>query len=324
MRPTKIIFAGSPPLAAVIAEALFCTPNYTLVGVYTQPDRPAGRGRALTASAVKQWALQHKIPVFQPQTLKTPEAQAELAALNADIMIVAAYGILLPPAVLNLFRFGCLNVHFSLLPRWRGASPMQHAIASGDSITGITIIQMDAGCDTGPVLLQEKTDVLPEETAAQLESRLAELGARTLLKALGPWLAGQLTPQAQNPSQVTLAPKIKKEEGHIDWQQPAIQIVRRIRAFNPWPVCFSEVAGTVIRIWRAEVIKGISFSSLDALGELAVPGAVIALHAKGIDVLTGDGVLRILQLQLPGGKPQEAAAFLNAKPKWLVPGVRWC
>lgn len=324
MQPIKIIFAGSPALAAVIAEALFCTPGYTLVGVYTQPDRPAGRGRVLAASAVKQWALPHKIPVFQPQTLKTPEAQAELAALKADIMIVAAYGVLLPPFVLNLFKFGCLNVHFSLLPRWRGASPLQRAIANGDPVTGITIMQMDTGCDTGPILLQEKTDILPQETTEQLESRLAALGARTLLKALGPWLAGVLQPEPQDPSQVTLAPKIKKEEGRIEWQQSALQIARAVRAFNPWPVCFCEVAGLVIRIWRAEALKAIDFSALDALGASAVPGAVVALHTQGIDILTGEGLLRVQQLQLPGGKPQAVAAFLNAKPMWLVPGVRWC
>jgi methionyl-tRNA formyltransferase len=300
--PLNIVYAGTPEFAAVALQALLDSPH-NVIAAYTQPDRPAGRGRKLKASPVKELALAHDIPVYQPESLKAPEEQAKLAALEPDVMVVAAYGLLLPEAVLSIPKRGCLNIHASLLPRWRGAAPIQRAILAGDAETGITIMQMDVGLDTGDMLYKLSTPIEPSDTAQALHDRLAELGARAIIEALNGLQAGNLSPQPQDESQANYAKKLQKSEATIDWQQPAVQIARQVAAFNPWPVAQSPYGDQVLRIWEAR--------ALDAQSEMA-PGSVIRADKQGIDIACGEGVLRVLRLQRPGGKPQQAADFLNA------------
>jgi methionyl-tRNA formyltransferase len=300
----KIIYAGTPEFAAVALQALIDSPH-EVCAVYTQPDRPAGRGRKLTASPVKQLAGQHAIAVLQPESLKSAEVQAQLAAFGADVMVVAAYGLLLPPEVLAIPPLGCLNIHASLLPRWRGAAPIQRAIQAGDRETGITIMQMDAGLDTGPMLYRVATPIAPTDTAGILHDRLAAMGAEALLHALDGLLQGTLHGERQDDSQACRAPKLSKAEAEIDWQQPATRIARQVAAFNPWPVAQTRLGGQVLRIWLADVPEG---------GGSGRPGQVIATGKDGIEVACGEGVLRLLRLQLPGGKPLDAGEFLNAHP----------
>ncbi|WP_455375536.1 methionyl-tRNA formyltransferase [Kaarinaea lacus] len=298
----NIIFAGTPEFAATHLQALIGSEHH-IVAVYTQPDRPAGRGRKLTAGPVKQLALQHGLKICQPTSLKDKSEQQQLAEFNADLMVVVAYGLILPPEVLEAPRWGCINVHASILPRWRGAAPIQRAILAGDAETGITTMQMDKGLDTGDMLLVDKTPIHADDTAQTLHDRLAEMGAKTLLNTLGLLMKGELHPEKQDDKFATYAEKIKKQEARIDWRQSASQIHRMVCAFNPWPVTETRLDDKTIRIWQSCVLTE---------SNTAEPGTVVAESRSGIDVTTGDGILRITKLQLPGGKPLAAAEFLNA------------
>jgi methionyl-tRNA formyltransferase len=302
--PLKIIFAGTPLFAATALEALLTT-SHQLVAVYTQPDRPAGRGRKLQPSPVKQLALAHGIEVRQPQNLRDPEDQTALAMLEADLLVVVAYGLLLPQAVLDAPRLGCINIHASLLPRWRGAAPIQRAILAGDEESGVTIMQMEAGLDSGPMLHILKTPILLDDTGGSLHDRLAELGARALLESLDGIADGSLLAQAQDDAQVTYAKKLDKQEAMIDWTRTAAEIGRQVRAFNPWPVTQCDFQGQAMRIWQARPIEG-------EVTETVQPGLVLEAGKSGIDVATGSGILRISELQMPGKRAMSAADFLNA------------
>jgi len=298
----KIIFAGTPEFAAVALRELVSA-KHDVIAVYTQPDRPAGRGRKLTPSPVKQLALDNNIPVYQPVSLKGETEQQELAALDADIMIVAAYGLLLPKAVLDTPKFGCINIHGSLLPRWRGAAPIHRAILAGDTETGITIMQMDVGLDTGDMLLKKRCEISSTDTSATLHDRLAELGGIALLEALEIIEKGEAKPEVQDDELANYAQKLVKSESVIDWEQSALQIDRQIRAFNPWPVAQTTFEDKTLRIWMSEFLSESSDGS---------PGEVIAAFKQGIDVATGEGVVRLMKVQLPGGKPVDAASFVNS------------
>ena len=298
----KIIFAGTPEFAAASLAALLGS-GHEVIAVYTQPDRPAGRGRKLAASPVKALALEHHLPVLQPVSLRDEAVQQELAALNADIMVVVAYGLILPEPVLAAPRLGCINVHASLLPRWRGAAPIQRAILAGDAETGVTIMQMDKGLDTGDMLRIVRCPIELTDTAEILHDRLAGLGSAALLDTLEMIAQGNAQPEGQDDAQANYAEKLQKAEALIDWQQSAEQLSRTVRAFNPWPVAFTRCDEKNLRIWLAEALP----NSTDA-----IPGTVLAESRDGIDVATGDGILRVQQLQMPGGKALSAEQFLNA------------
>jgi methionyl-tRNA formyltransferase len=298
----KIVFAGTPEFAAQALQALLES-EHRVMAVYAQPDRPAGRGRKLVQGPVKQLALAHQVPVYQPKTLKDKAEQAKLAELDADLMVVAAYGLLLPQAVLDTPRLGCINIHASLLPRWRGAAPIQRAILAGDRETGITIMQMEAGLDTGPMLYRMKCPIEADDTGGSLHDRLAGLGAEALLQALPGLAAGSLTPEPQDDSLANYASKLDKQESLIDWRQPAQQIERQVRAFNPWPVAQTRYQDKAMRIWQAVVLPD---------GSSLAPGSVVAAGKAGIDVATGQGLLRILRLQMPGKRAMTSGEFLNA------------
>ena len=281
--------------------------GYNIVAVYTQPDRPAGRGREPRPSPVKQLALKHDLPVFQPETLKDPAAQQQLADLQADLMVVVAYGLILPDAVLATPRLGCINVHASLLPRWRGAAPIQRAILAGDKETGITIMQMDAGLDTGAMLVKAHCPIRDDDTGASLHDRLMQLGADTLVKCLPELAQGVLQPQAQVDADASYADKLTKAEAEIDWRMPASELERCVRAYNAWPVAYTrwhhKGKHENLRIWQAQALA----DTTDA-----APGTVLHSSTEGVDVATGEGVLRITQLQPAGSRVMTVADFINA------------
>lgn len=308
----KVAFAGTPDFAAQHLAALIQDVDIDVVAVYTQPDRPAGRGKKLQASPVKQLALQHDLPVEQPENFKQADAQAQLASYNADVMVVVAYGLLLPQVVLDTPRLGCVNVHGSLLPRWRGAAPIQRALWAGDEETGVAVMQMEAGLDTGPVLLEARLAILPTDTSATLYTKLAELGPAALCKALHQLEELQSTAVAQDDSQATYAKKLSKEEAQLDWQQPAEALERWVRAFNPWPICWLTCAkGEIVKVWRADVVEG----------SKAVPGTILQADKHGVVVQTADQALRLLELQPAGKKPMAVADFLNGRSDWFAPNT---
>lgn len=308
----KIIFAGTTAFAVPALNALVAS-EHTVIAVYTPPDRPAGRGLKLTPSPVKLAAIQHQIPVYQPPTLRDPETQQTLKHLNADIIVVAAYGLLIPKYVLETPRYGCINIHPSLLPRWRGAAPIPRAIEAGDTETGVTMMQLDERLDTGDIWLQIPYPISPTETAESLYETLAPISAELLLKTLARIEIGGYSPVPQDATQTTYAAKIEKSEAQLDWQQSAILLERKVRAFNPWPVAYTVWNDKILRIWKAT-----SLPTADL--PLLKPGTVIASHATGIDVVTGDGVLRLLKIQLPGGKPLPISEFVRGHGKEIVPG----
>ncbi|MBX3700333.1 MAG: methionyl-tRNA formyltransferase [Dokdonella sp.] len=302
--PLRLVFAGTPEFALPSLQACLAS-GAQVVAVYTQPDRPAGRGRQLAASPVKQAALAVGVVVEQPQTLRDAEARARLAAHAPDLMVVVAYGLILPRAVLALPRLGCWNVHASLLPRWRGAAPIQRAILAGDAQTGVDLMQMEAGLDTGPVLLEARTPIDAGDTGGSLHDRLATLGAQVLDEALTRVLRGETLPaRPQAEGGVTYAHKLDKAEARLDWQAPAAALARAVRAFDPWPVAEAQLDGERVRIWQAQALP---------TPATAPPGSIVAASAEGIDVATGEGILRIGALQREGGRRISARDWLNAR-----------
>jgi methionyl-tRNA formyltransferase len=297
-----IVFAGTPEFS-VPALAALAHSKHRVVAVYTQPDRPAGRGQQLNQSAVKKYALSQGLAVQQPVTLRDAQAQQHLGQLNADVMVVVAYGLLLPAEVLAAPRLGCINIHASLLPRWRGAAPIQRAILAGDPHTGITMMRMNAGLDTGPILLERPVPILANDTSTTLHDRLSALGAEALLQTLEGLASAAIESRTQPETGVTYAAKIRKEEALIDWSRPAGEIDRQVRAFNPWPVAETRWQDAQLRVWEATPLPAATH---------AEPGTVIATTAAGIDVATGAGVLRLQRVQLAGRKATSAAEFLNA------------
>ncbi len=310
-QPLRIIFAGTPDFAATALTDLIESPHH-IVAVYSQPDRPKGRGRKLQASPVKLIALKHDIAVEQPLNFKTDESLATLESYQADVMIVAAYGLLLPETILKAPRYGCLNIHASLLPRWRGAAPIQRAILAGDTETGITIMQMDKGLDTGAMLNKITCDISATDTASSLHDKLALLGGPLILESLDTLQNKALNPEKQDDALSNYASKLNKSEAVIDWSNTADDIVLQIRAFNNWPVAQSKIDDQVIRIWHAQKVLTESTT--------ASPGTIIAVDKKGIVVACGDGAISILKLQRVGSKPMATADFLNGQAKLVALG----
>jgi methionyl-tRNA formyltransferase len=298
----KIVFAGTPDFALPVLQVLRES-FHDLVAVYTRPDRPSGRGQRITESPVKRLAGRSHLPVYQPATFRDTDAQAGLRVLEPDLMIVVAYGLILPPAVLAMPRLGCVNVHASLLPRWRGAAPIQRAILAGDRETGVCLMQMDAGLDTGPVLASSTCRIEDDDTGGRLHDRLSAMGAQLVEKNLESIFRGELLPRPQDEDQATYAGKLDKAEAVIDWARSADQIGLQVRAFNPWPVAETRYSGRQLRIWEARSINR-------QVGQ--PPGTVVAAGRDGIDVACGAGVLRLLAVQLAGARQVAAVEFLNA------------
>lgn len=309
-KPLNIIFAGTPEFAALHLQTLIDS-EHNVIAVYSQPDRPAGRGKKLQASAVKLLAIEHAIPVFQPQSLKTAEAQITLGELQADIMIVVAYGLILPASILNIPKLGCLNVHGSLLPKWRGAAPIQRSIWAGDSKTGVTVMQMDEGLDTGAMLFKQSLAITKQDTSATLYQKLAEIGPKALLETLT--TLTELKPQIQDDKHASYAKKLSKEEAKIDWELPAEQLERNIRAFNPWPVAFFTLSDSNIKVYSSHVVNNQN-SDIPA-------GQIVKSDKQGILVATGKDDLLLTRLQLPGKKPMSAADVLNGRADWFAVGA---
>lgn len=306
----RIVFAGTPDFAARHLAALLSS-EHEVVAVYTQPDRPAGRGKKLTASPVKNIALEHDIPVYQPVNFKSDEAKQELKDLNADIMVVVAYGLLLPQAVLDTPKLGCINVHGSILPRWRGAAPIQRSIWAGDAETGVTIMQMDIGLDTGDMLKIATLPIEATDTSATMYDKLAELGPEALVDCLGDIASGNATPVKQDDEQANYASKLSKDEAKIDWSQDAAFIERCIRAFNPWPMSFFSVEENNIKVWQSRV---------EANATDATPGTILKADKTGIYVTTGKDTLVLEQIQIPGKKAMSVSDVLNSKASWFEVG----
>ncbi|GGI88527.1 methionyl-tRNA formyltransferase [Legionella impletisoli] len=311
MKPLKIVFAGTPEFALPSLSALWNS-HHHLIAVYTQPDRPAGRGRKLQASPVKEWAINQNIPVYQPLNFKRQEEIETLAALAPDVMVVIAYGLLLPCSVLAIPRLGCINVHASLLPKWRGASPIQHAILHGDLESGVTIMQMDKGMDTGDMLTTTPCTISEIETAATLHDKLAKLAIEPLLNTLDQLAEGTMNATIQDHNSATYAPKIKKEDARIYWDESAAIIDRKIRAFNPWPVAYTHIEDTILRIHQAQIIPEKSQQP---------PGTILKLNKEGMTVATSDNVLLVKRIQFPGGKAMNVSDWLNAGRRDLQAGL---
>ena len=305
----RIIFAGTPDFAAVHLKALVDS-DHEVVAVYSQPDRPAGRGKKLQPSPVKQVALEHDVPVYQPLNFKDEADVDTLKSLNADVMVVVAYGLLLPKNVLDAPRYGCLNVHASLLPRWRGAAPIQRCIEAGDMVTGITIMQMDVGLDTGDMLNKVTTGINLDDTGGSLHDRLASMGPDALLKTLADVEAGTLAPEAQNDALANYAHKLTKQEALLDWQQDAEALARRIRAFNPFPMAYTLLGDERIRVHAAD--------ALEKATQLT-PGTIANVTSDGIEVACNEGVLRLTRIQLAGKKPMSVAEVINGQPNLFQP-----
>lgn len=307
----NIVFAGTPAFAIPSLGALIHS-NHTVTGVYTQPDRRAGRGQKIVASPVKQWARVHDIPIFQPHTWLGGQAQATLQPLNCDLMVVVAYGLLLPKEILITPHLGCINVHASLLPRWRGAAPIQRAILAGDKKTGVSIMKMALGLDTGPILNQISTEIREQENAASLYARLAALGSQALLQTLADVLASRVVPHAQDDSQACYAAKLTKQEAGINWEQSALQIARQIRAFCMWPIAFTQLNDTLLKVHQAMPLPQRT---------TVKPGTIINVDKLGIDIATGEDLLRLQQLQFAGGKPLKVAEILKSRSHLFKPGT---
>lgn len=297
----RIVFAGTPDFAAAHLKALL-DGEANIVGVYTQPDRPAGRGKKLMASAVKQLALEHELPVFQPKNFKELADRDELAALKPDLMVVVAYGLLLPQSVLDIPTHGCINSHASLLPRWRGAAPIQRAIEAGDATTGVTVMQMEAGLDTGPMIQKVETPIMPSDTGGTLHDRLMEIGSQAVVDVVNKIASGPVLKEIQDDSLSCYAHKLKKEEALINWQLPAEQVVQKIRAFNPVPMCYTLLGDSRIRILKAQVYPQNTYS---------LPGTVTSVNNMGIIIACETGAVVLEQLQLPGKKPMMVSDLLN-------------
>ena len=301
MKPLRIIYAGTPEFAVPALKALIAS-EHQIVAVYTQPDRPAGRGRKVQYGPIKQLAIDEALDIQQPVSFKDPDTRQQLAEYNADVMVVAAYGLILPQTVLDTPNYGCLNIHGSLLPRWRGAAPIHRAIQQGDSETGVTIMQMAAGLDTGDMLLKTHCPITAQDTSQTIHDRLANDGAKAIIDVLAK--IQHLQPEAQDESQTCYAEKLNKAEAKINWNDSAVSIDRTIRAFNPWPVCFTELEGKPLRIFMSKVLDKKTTE---------MPGTVIAETKEGIEVSTGDGVLSFSRLQLPGKKAIDVNDFLNGR-----------
>ena len=308
----RIIFAGTPDFAARHLDALLSS-EHEIVGVFTQPDRPAGRGKKLMPSPVKVLAEEKGLPVFQPASLRQPENQQLVAELNADVMVVVAYGLILPKAVLDMPRLGCINVHGSLLPRWRGAAPIQRALWAGDAQTGVTIMQMDVGLDTGDMLYKLACPVTPEDTSATLYDKLAGLGPQGLIETLQQLAQGSAQPQVQDKELVTYAEKLSKDEARMDWSLSAEQLERCIRAFNPWPMSWFVVDEQPVKVWKASVLPS---------STQAEPGTIVEASKSGIQVATAEGILNLESLQPAGKKAMSAQDLLNSRREWVGAGKR--
>lgn len=304
----RIIFAGTPEFAAEHLKALLAS-RHQVIAVYSQPDRPAGRGKKLTASPVKEVALAHEIPVYQPLNFKSPDAVAELAGLNADLMVVVAYGLILPKVILDTPRLGCINVHASILPRWRGAAPIQRAIEAGDSETGVTIMQMDVGLDTGDMLIKAFCPILREDTGGSLHDKLISIGTPALIEALDLIESGAIKPEKQDDSLSNYAPKLSKEEAALNWQLSAAELERKVRAFNPFPVSHTKLAGTGddqrIRVWAA--------TASDKTANTTT-GSITQISSEGLWIACKNGQLILEQLQLPGKKAMSVSEILRGHP----------
>ena len=308
----RIIFAGTPDFAARHLDALLSS-GHNVVGVFTQPDRPAGRGKKLMPGPVKALAEEHGLPVFQPASLRPEENQQLVADLNADVMVVVAYGLILPKAVLDMPRLGCINVHGSLLPRWRGAAPIQRSLWAGDAETGVTIMKMDVGLDTGDMLYKLSCPITPEDTSATLYDKLAELGPQGLIKTLEQLAEGTAKPEVQDEALVTYAEKLSKDEALLDWALPAAQLERCIRAFNPWPISWMVIDDQPVKVWKASVIES---------HVQAAPGTIVEANKQGIQVATAEGILNLESLQPAGKKAMSVQDLLNSRREWFIPGNR--
>ncbi|HSU53386.1 MAG TPA: methionyl-tRNA formyltransferase [Candidatus Dormibacteraeota bacterium] len=313
MAELRIVFMGTPELACVSLEALLRLSDFKVVAVVTQPDRPKGRDLKLQASPVKELALKHGLPVLQPQKARDEAFIGELRSLGPDLIVVAAFGQILPKAMLEIPPYGCINVHTSLLPKYRGAGPIQWAILNDEKETGVTIMKMDVGMDTGDVITQDRTEITPEDNAQTLHERLAQMGAELLVRTIPDYVAGKIQPRPQPAEGVSLAPKIKKEEGRIDWQQPARVIWNRVRGLVPWPGAFTVLkeGQRLLKIWEAEIVEGKS----------GKPGEILDLDRTGIVVGCGDGAIRLTMVQLEGGKRLSAEQFLAGNRKAVGQGL---